>query len=229
MKKLTVVFIVFIITALYAVTVYAAQGASLTVGPTTTAAATTPGNATAEGGNITEVNISVTSQTSVWQGFYGEVTGAITLEDSAGNVLFRFNQTGLAGTGEVYASRNSAVTFGSIATSMNFCTVDELLTGTGSDRVNSTFTNNTNPSFLVGAINITATSSCATNTFNSTGANIHYDEIILNDTTSTIPVYATLIETSEVGFNGQNNDYQLIVPENLTSATTLYFFYAELD
>jgi len=213
---------------LFAAAVYGTpNGVSITTGPTTTAATTTPANVTAQGGNITEVNISVTVQTIAWQGFYGEVTGALTLDDSAGNTLINFSFVAANG-GEVYASRDNAVAFASIA-AQNTCTIDELLTGTGSDRVNSTFTNNTNPSFLVGDVNITANTACATNTFNSTGQATFFDEIILTDDGGTTSIYATIMENNRVGFDGNTHDYQLIVPDNRTTANTVYFFYAELS
>jgi len=226
--KTGVIFIIAIIAlTIFAWAAYAApDGASLTVGLATTGNATSPGNFTTEGGNITQVNLSVDSITSVWQGFYGTVSGALTLDDSSGNTLYNFSFVDANG-GEVYASRNSAVAFASIAVN-NFCTVDELLTGTGTDRVNNTFTNNTNPSFLVGSINITANTACATNTLNSTGQS-PFPEVILNDTTSTIPVYASIIKNDHTGFNGKTVDYQMLVPENQTAANTLYFFYAELS
>ncbi|MBW3018571.1 hypothetical protein KY329_00090 [Candidatus Woesearchaeota archaeon] len=177
---------------------------------------------TAQGGNITPVNITGYSQTDAWQGFYGEITGGITLRDNSGDQLYNWSLISL--TGEVYLSQNNAVTWLAIAGQM-ICTVDENLTGTGSDRVNNTFTNASLANWDVGGVNITA--ACRTYTYvNNASQAVNFEEIILNDGTTQY-VYATKIYSNTVGYDGVTHDYQIIVPDNTTTATTTYYVYAE--
>ena len=184
-----------------------------------------PGNATAAGGNITNVNLTATTITEAWHGFYGHIDGNITLEDSAGFRMYAwaFGATG----GEVFASRSNAVTWGTIVAE-NDCNTDQALTGTGSDRTNLTFTASSNTAFTVGTANIAANSACATNTYvNSTAQAATFEEVILDDTANI--VYTGLLENNAQGFDNGNYDFQIIVPDNRTSVVETYFFYAELS
>jgi hypothetical protein len=184
-----------------------------------------PGNATAAGGNITNVNLTATTITEAWHGFYGQIAGNISLEDSAGFRMYAwaFGATG----GEVFASRSNAVAWATIAAE-NDCTTDEALTGTGSDRTNLTFTASSNSAFTVGTTNIAANSACSTHTYvNSTAQAVDFEEVILDDTTNI--VYTGLLENNAQGFDNGNYDFQIIVPDNRTSAVETYYFYAELS
>ena len=61
----------------------------------------------AEAGNVTELNISATVVTRGWQGYYGNVSGTITLDDGLNNTMYSW---ALADPeGEVYASRNNSI------------------------------------------------------------------------------------------------------------------------
>lgn len=200
------------------------DGATVTVGTPQTKQPNTPGNATADGGNITQVNLTAEISTLAWQGFYGQVAGNITLEDNSGDTLYAWAVTNVSG--EVLASRNSTINFATVA-GVQTCTVDEDLTGTGTDRVNNTFTNGT-VSFEIAGVSITA--ACNTFTFvgNSSQTN-RYQEIILNATGVT-SIYVTKVNESTTSFDGTLQDYQMIVPDNAsTSATTTYFFFVEID
>ena len=203
--------------------------ASITAGPDERGniSCVNQGNHTAAGGNMTEINVTVTSITEAWHGFYGQITSnsTLTLEDSAGFRMYSWNFT-ISG-GEIYASRSNAVNWATIAAE-NDCTTDEALTGTGSDRTNLTFAPNSNSQFEVGTVVIAANSACSTHTYvNSTPQAVTFEEVILDDTTNI--VYAGLLESDAQGFDNGNYDFQIIVPDNRTSAVETYYFYAELS
>lgn len=199
------------------------DGATTTVGTPETKADTAPGNATAEGGNITAVNLGAETKTLAWQGFYGNVSGNITLEDASSDVLYSWVIANLSG--EVFASRSSSIDFTTVE-GVTTCTVDEDLTGTGTDRTNNTFTNTT-VDWTIGTVSITE--ACQTFTFrNNATQSAYFEEIILNATGVT-SIYTTRINDSIAGFNGELVDYQMIVADNRTSATSVYFFFAEFD
>lgn len=200
------------------------DGATVSVGIPQTKQANTPGNATAQGGNITQVNLTAEVTTLAWQGFYGQVAGNITLEDSSGDQLYSWAVSNISG--EVLASRNSTIDFTTVA-GVQTCTVDETLTGTGTDRTNSTFTN---ASVSLEIAGVSITSACRTFTYVSNASQTNrYLEAILNATGVT-SIYVTLINESTTSFDGTLQDYQMIVPDNSsTSATTTYYFFVEID
>ena len=63
-------------------------------------------NHSAYAGNVTELNIYGYSVTRAWQGYFGNVTGVITLSDSASNVMYNWSVT--SPRGQVYASTNGS-------------------------------------------------------------------------------------------------------------------------
>jgi len=224
MKTRNITGLILIIISLSAIA-YATSpdGAGVTIGTPQTKQTNTPGNVTAQGGNITQVNLSAEVTTLSWQGFYGQVAGNITLEDNSGDVLYSWAVSNVSG--EVLASRNSTIDFTTVA-GIETCTVDESLTGTGTDRTNNTFTNGT-VSFEIAGVSITA--ACNTFTFiNNATQTLRYQEIILNATGVT-SIYVTKVNESTTSFDGTLQDYQMIVPDNQTTATTTYFFFVEID
>jgi len=59
----------------------------------------------AEAGNITELYIEGVTQTKGWAGFFGNITGNITLEDSSGNKLYDWALA--EPQGEIYAANGT--------------------------------------------------------------------------------------------------------------------------
>ena len=212
------------------------EGATVAVGTPKTKNATIPSNVTADGGNITEVNISSTTQTQSWQGFWGQVNGSLVLQDAAAFTFFSWNISNLSG--EVYASRRDNINFANIFPQNN-CSIDNVLTGFAfADSVNNTFTNNSNKAVQVGLVLINASTACAVFTYvNSTAQSTFFHEMILtdnpNNTTNAsvggnTSVYTTILESNIAGYNGDLHDYQLLVPVNKTAGINIYSFYAEL-
>jgi len=181
------------------------------------------GTITALGGGATSLSATTETQTVTWQGFYGEVTANMSLENNGGSVLYSWTN---ATNGTIYLSRKATVNFENI-TAVNVCDVDEDITGTGSDRVNNTFKPSNNTELTVGDITIAAGTACALNTYvNDTSQNSVFEEIILTDD-GTTAIYATSIEEDQEGFDGQPHDWQALVPSNLSTLT--YYVYVEFD
>jgi len=214
------------------------EGATVLVGRTQTRTSPTPQNVTADAGNVTEVNITANSQTQAWQGFFGDVNGSLVLEDASGDTFYSWNLTNVSG--EIYTSRDSAISF-NLINPQNNCSRDNELTEFGrSDSVNNTYRNNSNtPALAVGTITINTSTACATTTYISSApqANFFHSVILTDDCfpspcNSTIggntSVYATPIEPERTGFDGITYDYQVLVPVNRTAGFNTYFFYAEL-
>src|SRR3989344_2131805 len=63
------------------------SGANVNVLNSSTATADAAGSVPAQAGNVSELNIFGYSTTQTWQGYFGNVTGAIKLADSSGSVI----------------------------------------------------------------------------------------------------------------------------------------------
>jgi hypothetical protein len=187
----------------------------------------------AQGGNITTLSIAAQSQTKGWQGFVGNFTANLTLEDASGDRIFAWNMTNMSG--EIYASRNGTINWNFISV-QNDCTVDEELTGKGSDRVSKTFSQSSNTvNFSVGTIQFNSSTSCALRPFinssKQTTTNLFENIILSRDSTQNgnKSIYVGILENGVSGYDGQQYNFQLLVPVNKTSGFTTYYIYAEID
>ncbi len=197
----------------------AQSGATVTEGTPETAVEGTAGNTTAEGGNITEINLSADSQTIHWQGFWGQVTGAIALEDASGNTMYNWSMGTMSGN--VYIS-NESITWADLeAGEAADC---NNIVGTSSDSCTNTF-NDGSKTFTVAGTAIASVP--IVQTFNYTGSGT-FDEGILEDNGGTGPwVYVATIYNNANTFKDGSADFQAIVPVN-GSNTITYYFWIEL-
>jgi hypothetical protein len=187
------------------------------------------------GGYIATLNISATVQNPHWKAFVGNVTGSFTLDDASGATIYDWTLSSI--TGRIYATRNSsAVSWSTIncSSAANLTSEGNLMNHTNpSDSINVTFNTSagaTHDPFYVGSVYI-GQSSCPTlNTYNNTGKQDSvFEEIALWDRYSII--YATILEENVVGFDGNQYDFQMLVPENGISAATAtpYYIYVEIS
>ena len=204
----------------------APSGASITPGVTDTRPIIPLGLIDTQGGNYTPLNLSGETQTLAWQGFFGNVSGNVTLSDVNNNTLYSWQALNLS-SAKIFASRSSIISWQSIA-AQNNCSVDQNLTGTLSDRVNLTFVPSANVEMQVGDVTIAANSTCAAWTYvDSKAQSSVFQELILTDGIST--VYAAFMNQSTSGFDSSTHDFQMIIPETQTRSTSTYYFYAEFS
>ena len=202
-------------------------------------------NVTAQAGNITRLTVTANRQTAAWQGFAGNISGSIVLDDSSGDRFFAWSLFNISG--EIYASRNGSVNFNSVFPQNN-CTIDEIgMTGAANaDRTNRTYNQSTNTvNFSVGVIQINASSACSVRPYvNSTtpSSNLFENIILSLEHNNASPqqgnfvsggnqsVYTGILQLTGVhGFDGQMYNFQLLVPVNRTAVFNTYFIYAEID
>jgi hypothetical protein len=202
---------------------------TVTLGDSSTAVSGTAANHSAIAGNVTELTIDGTSVTQTWQGYYGNVSGAITLENSAGNVMYNWSLA--SPQGEVYASTDDSVTWTGIEC-FNFTAdgaAQETAFGIGSsdaDGIDETFTGTV--SLTTGSEALTDCMSAAIFAGGSSQAGT-FDEALLWDGADL--VFAALLEEDVNGFDDNPHDFQMLVAENGhlgNTATTPYYFYVEL-
>jgi hypothetical protein len=211
----------------------------------------------AEAGNITEINITAKSQTIYWQGYYGEVTGDVVLDDAQENSMYSWTE--LEPTGEIYAAINNSISWDEVqcfnhtgsestvfAVSHNVTYWENIynMTTTSNVGINETFLNGSlndgsiHDGFYVGETQIVTGSCPAMDTYernSTTGDN--FQEILLADNSTLI--FTTLLENNEfdnitdvVGFDGVTHDFQMIVAEDGrgdNDEVTTYYFWLELS
>jgi len=203
-----------------------------------------PASTQAEAGNVTQLNLTAISTTKAWQGYYGEITGTITLENANGDVFY--NWSAMEPKGEIYASINNTINWDNIqcfewSGTPDLETVESWygIEDDDADGINETFTDDSNIAFSVGTHNISANTCPATNVYQNGGpVPGNFENVLLTDGVTII--FTTIIENNEadnatdiVGFDGQTHDFQLLVAENghdgYEDTTTTYYFWAEIE
>ena len=195
-------------------------------------------------GNVTQLTITGTTVTQAWAGYYGQISGVLTLDNADNKTLYNWSLT--HPEGEIYAS-TAAVDF---RESNVFCynytekfaadlSLQEYeaslsISDSDADGVNETFTFGlAHNSFYAGYNAISANSCAAVHLFGGSGApSEDFQELLLYDNTSKNVVFATLINTDKPGFTGDSYDFEMILAEDGHSGDTTpttYFFYVELE
>jgi len=260
MKKavLTLVLLtVFLVTLMFVRNVSALPtGATLSEGESERLPTVNPDSDGAFAGNITRADFVAISITHSWQGYFGNVTGTLTLSDANNYTLYNWSLANPEG--EVYAA-NDTITWTNIQC-FNFTATgtyadDTAQRGTTSlygmnlsileslfgikwddeDGVNETFSDSTNHDlFYTNSLEFSAGECVAVNLFNASGTtnSEQFQEVLLYDPDDQLPVFASILEeTSVLGFNQEDNDFEMIVLENghgTDLAVTTYYFYLEL-
>lgn len=207
-------------------------------------------------GNVTALVITQVRSTQAWQGYYGNITGTITLDDANNQTLYDWSLP--TPSGEVYASNGSIVAWNKIycmnvSGNRNYSgpgggiyyningTGIELNFGinvTDKDGLNETFNDTYTDAtgFKVGATTIDVVDGCSlahpytTEAYLETG----WQELLLTDNASM--VFTTLVRDNANGFQTgatDTYDFQMFVLENGHTGseltTTPYYFFVELS
>lgn len=194
-------------------------------------------------GNVSELVINHTQITLGWQGYFGNVTGEIVLDDANNDSMYTWDYPG---GGEVFASRNSSINWtsgnvicGNIThieteeNEMNFNggVIDDV------DGINETFSEDTHPEFDVGAASFNADDcdfSVSTYVDDAADADRNFNETLLYSISDVGTIYmAFIVNGGADGFRNSDatSDFQMIVPEDghgTDTSTTSYYFYVEL-
>ena len=179
----------------------------------------------AQAGNVTELNLAGTQVTTHWAGFFGNISGNITLQDANGNIFYDWAGIGTL-TGEVYASNTSSVQWTTIgcanATHQNSINTFLGMTSGNSDSVFNTYGSPLHDAFSVAGVSIGANTCNSTNTYTNTGQDTGlFQQVILSDDSS-IPVFTTLLNASATSFKNTSVDFELLA--GVPGSGTLYFF-----
>ncbi len=205
----------------------------------------------AEAGNVTSLRIMNERATEAWQGYFGNVSGNITLEDSSDNLFYSWQLANP--TGEVYAANFTTTNWASVycinvsqngslltrpdgsVSSINGSQI-ELSYGinfTDLDGLNETFTSFWSGTFRTGAITFDSTDGCSrASPYSAGGSGGPWDEVLLSDNDTLI--FTSIIEENQASYKASSEgaDFQMLVLENghvgSETTTTPYYFYVEL-
>ncbi|MFH0869528.1 MAG: hypothetical protein V1866_00545 [archaeon] len=217
---------------LNAAMVMGVQGAAITPGASSRANFNQSSSASlpVQAGNVTRLDISGKAISTHWAGFFGNVSGNLTLEDASGNTFYNWVGLGIP-TGEVFASNTSTVNWSGIscANSTRIAIIETSLgiASTDADKISATYTNNNHPPFNVSSTLLTGCNS--TNAYTNTGqsASLYYQILLIDNQNR--PVYTTLINDTATSFTGTTYDFELLVGEADSAGTTSMYFYIEID
>ena len=231
-KKVSKMFsiLIIIILAIFAITKVRPDptGGVITVGNSSRGTNPNPQTANAQAGNVTQLNINASRITEIWQGFFGNISGQITLENSAGSRFYDWSISQM--TGEVYGTRNTITSWSEInCTNSSQWEAEETLLNIPSaatDGVNETYNATSHPGFLVGTRLLTGCRS--TRPYNSTGQPGEFWNVLLNSNSTNL-VYTSILADNSNGFDNTTVDFELMVPTDRASGTATYYFYAELN
>ena len=179
---------------------------------------------TAQGGNVTSANITVDSITNKWSAFYGQLTATERLSDASGNNFYKWTVDNPTATGSwIYAVPTSN---GAPTSLSNISDVNTFFSGlsgsftSGADKASATF-NSTQDMDGV-------TSAPVANTYvDGVGPSDTFSSGIVQDGSSN-PVYLAEVQQDSTGFNGNANDFQLLVGVGESTSTQSYDFYAKI-
>ncbi len=178
---------------------------------------------TIQGGEVKQVNVSVTQVTDKWVGFWGEVSGSMVLADASGHYFYQWtidNPTGSV----VYACNDTVSNWNTLAAlyADSGYLPEHLLTG--HDAFNFTFTQQedfTRPNEqTIPAVNYTVT--------NPTDSN--FKTYALYADSGKVLVWAGLVNADQTSFKGGSitADYQILAGVDQTGASETFYFYLEL-
>ena len=197
-----------------------------------------PKTVAAEAGNVTEFNTDGSTITRTWQGYFGNITGKITLGDSVNNTLYDWNLA--SPQGEIYAVRNAAVPAWTsvVCASQAELQAEDLALGANEsideDSVNRTFvvggapdqlaryagSDFSHPLFYVENQTIVENSCPVATMYNSSSMpSPYFKEVMLSDGSANMIYTAIIAHTlnpfaESDGFDQRTHDFEMIVGEN---------------
>lgn len=178
-------------------------------------------------GNITGLNIDASAVTDKWAGYYGNVSGSLTLRDAA-NVFFRW--IGDFTEGVVCASQ--AASGISFTTLSNATGADiDTIWGFASDAPDSavkTFVNTSTARINITGSEVNASVSAHTGPDQAADP---FETLMVDDganAAKTDFLFCVEVKPGSTNYKGGTSDYELIVPVDGAAKET-YYFYAEVD
>jgi len=201
-------------------------------------------------GNVTGLELYTRTSTLGWQGYFGNVSGTITLDDASNNTMYDWALA--APEGEVYAATATVSNWDNVLCAgaynisyhenetynFNKYPNGTLKTIQDVDGIDETFNVSFAGDFYVGSQHISSASGCqASYLYVSDAADPtgKFTELLLldNSTANGVLIFTSLlVQGGTTGFDSVTHDFQMLVAEdghNGNEATTAYYFYVEIQ
>ena len=179
-------------------------------------------------GNLTQMNINAFTQTTGWQGYYGNISATISLLNSNGSSFYDWS--GIGNNGEIFASRSSSILWDSIAcTSPAAIGVEDTHIGKSAieaDSVINTFNDTTHPTLNVLSKQLNNCPSRKLNGPNGTADNNFWNILISDNNGDGNIIYTGIVKDNVMSFANKTSDFELIV--GARSQVDKYYFYVEI-
>ncbi len=207
------------------------DGSTVTLGASDDNSTNDAGNVTAEGGNYTEMNASISDQTEKWSLFYGSITSVIKLKNNNNNEAYSWPGESNP-TGYIFFANSTGISWASLAGTGADRRSDEntaLNHGSADDNMTNTFSGvPTHPRINYTGINnqIDANAGYALKTKNST-ADDKWATIMAWQGTS-IAYCGFINQSGWTNFKGDTVDYQVMIPTDPTN-DRLYYVYLAIE
>ena len=207
----------------------------------------------AQAGNVTALSIYHGTLTNSWQGYYGNVTGAIELTNAAGTAFYRWENANPLG--EIFAANGTSTDWTSVycvnttnsskgkypfarhagdVQGWNITVVEQNfgINLTDADGLNETYNGTWTGSITVAGKTIDSLDGCSVAYPYQGGAeSVVWEQLLLSDNDTII--FTGIIEQSQNAFDSSPADFQLLVLENghttQADSITNYYFYVELS
>ncbi|NQU78720.1 hypothetical protein HQ545_03035 [Candidatus Woesearchaeota archaeon] len=182
------------------------------------------GNDAAKAGNVTEMDLSSSTSTLKWAGYYGEVSGDLRLGNSDGDIMYNFGAIDDDQVQAVFASTDTSFDFTGLVVG-TAAAVDTAwgFTAGDSDSAASTLADDTPTVVTVASVpsaNLSATSGTYQSGVFTDGSSSVYGDFAFGGSTS----------IDGTAFDGSTSiDYALIVPVNSTELTQTYYFFLDIE
>ena len=194
----------------------------------------------AQAGNVTQLSINTTKITNNWQGYYGNISGSITLDDASGNTMYDWSADDFSVIGEIYAANQSIADWNDVicvnlagtgingVSGINVTRLEDMygIQPSEVDGLDETFLGTED--IIIGTNTLSACPSTHTYQSDSPQSNYWNETLITENATGTV-IFASKVDDNTVGFDGNTWDFQMLVAEDGgTAGSTSYWFYVEL-
>jgi len=193
-------------------------------------------------GNITKMFVNVTKLTSFWSGFYGNISGRITLDDLNNFTFYDWASVNLSVKGNVFAANETVSNWAQVACVnltgngtghsggtlwLNETILESTygMTDTTSEGFGETFASRNR--IVIDALTITDCPATYAYT-NDSQQSLRWNQTLLSVNNTHTLIFASSIEDNQVGYNNQSVDFQILVADKNTAGPTNYLFYIEL-
>lgn len=183
----------------------------------------------ASGGDVVQNDVSDTSETNTWAGFYGTVTVDRQLSDGTDN-MFEWTSEDASGS-VIYAVEGSTAD----PSEATLAEVTDLTEGGNADTITGTSGREAASEVYPGVQAAPDTGNvdslgdtAALDTYDSVDSASAFTSFLAEDTDTTNPVFFGNIEDAEEGFDGGDYDYQLLATTGDDMSNDTFDFYLEV-